>query len=136
MYDDGIIRAKCSSPKGSVATGFQVIAQLSNSSAARKVYVNKSMDFEIPVIMQVEESGTWHVAVFEIKGGVGILNSTVQRYNVITEPKENAGACQHVQYVRVVFIIRWFFPAKKSSELYRSEESAQICAHQWENVPS
>ena len=62
----GMIEVHCSSPDGSTATGFQVMAHLSNSSAASKVYVNKSKNFEFPVILEVEENGTYLVALLAI----------------------------------------------------------------------
>ena len=56
---------------------FQMIAQLSDSSEVHKLHINKSIDLQTPVIVQVEESGTYQVTIFSIEEGTGTLDSTV-----------------------------------------------------------
>ena len=79
----GAIRVQCSSPYGSMTTGFQVMAHLSNSSASSKVYVKRSINLLTPAVIQVEESGTYHIAVFARREEGGILNSTGEYYSLV-----------------------------------------------------
>ena len=61
-------------------TGFQIIAQSSNSSKVHKLHVNQSMDLQTPVTVEVEEDGMYQVAIFAIREGTGILNSSYVKY--------------------------------------------------------
>ena len=68
----GAISAECTFP---MATGFQMIAQLSNSSEVHKLHVNQSMDLQTPVTVELEESGVYQVTIFAIREGTGIVGS-------------------------------------------------------------
>ena len=75
---DGIL-VQCVYPRNSVATGFQVIAQRSNTSEEHILYANKTTDREIPVFIEnVQENGTYQITIFAITENNGILNSTVE----------------------------------------------------------
>ena len=52
-----------------------MIAQLSDSSEVHKLHVNQSMDLQTPVTVEVEKSGMYHVAIFAIREGTGIVDS-------------------------------------------------------------
>ena len=67
---------------GALVTGFQMIAQLNNSSEVHKLHVNQSMDLQTPVTVEVEESGMYHVAIFAIREGTGIVGSSYVEYTV------------------------------------------------------
>ena len=62
---------------GALVTGFQMIAQLSDSSEVHKLHISQSMDLQTPVTVEVEESGMYQVAVFAIREGTGIVGSYV-----------------------------------------------------------
>ena len=65
-------------PGDSIATGFQVIAQLSNSSGTHKLYANKSTDRQTPTSIVVEEIGVYQVTIFTIREEIGIVDSNVE----------------------------------------------------------
>ena len=69
----GAISAECTFP---MATGFQMIAQLSNFSEVHKLHVNQSMDLQTPVTVEVEESGVYLISIFAIVNESGILNES------------------------------------------------------------
>ena len=83
------ISADCTFPSDVMATGFQMIAQSSNSSEVHKLHTNQSMNLQTPVTVAVEESGVYLVAIFAIREGTGIVGSYV-------------GYAGHVQVVQVV----------------------------------
>ena len=70
----------CSYSGGSSVTGFQIIVQLNNVDEVHKLYINSTTEhlFPGPVTVQVEESGTYHVAIFPIMGERGIMNKSVE----------------------------------------------------------
>ena len=72
-----------------LATGFQMIAQLSNSSAVHKLYTNKTTDHQALASVEVEESGTYQVTIFAIRGETGILDSTVQHSVAVVTSASN-----------------------------------------------
>ena len=73
------IIVECAYPGDSIATGFQVIAQLlSNSSDVHKLYVSKTTDRQTLVSVLVEENGLYQVTVFAIRGERGIVDSNVE----------------------------------------------------------
>ena len=74
----GLIWAECSHPDSSFAAGIQVIVQSTNVSEVHKLYVNQSMDLHTPVTVPVERNGGYHVSIFAIREGLGILGSTMQ----------------------------------------------------------
>ena len=75
---------ECSYPSGSTATGFQVIAQLSDSSEVHKLYANTTTDHQTPASVMVEENGMYQVTVFAIRGESGIVDSSVEYMDQIT----------------------------------------------------
>ena len=70
----GVISAECSPLNGALVTGFQIIAQLRDSSEVHKLHINQSMDLQTPVTVEVEESGVYQVIIFAIKK-TGIVGS-------------------------------------------------------------
>ena len=62
---------------GALVTGFQMIAQLNDSSEVHKLHVNQSIDLQTPVTVEVEETGMYQVAIFAIREGTGIVGSYV-----------------------------------------------------------
>ena len=78
-----LIWALCNLPNRSFAAGIQVIVQSTNVSEVDKLYVNKSMDLHTPVTVPVERVGEYHISIFAIREGMGILESTWQ-YDVMT----------------------------------------------------
>ena len=73
----GLISAECTFPNDTMATGFQMIAQSSNSSEVHKLHTNQSIDFQTPVTVEVEESGTYQVTIFATREEMGIVGSYV-----------------------------------------------------------
>ena len=67
----GVISAKCTSP-----SGFQMVAQLSDSNKVHILYINKSLGSQIPVTVEVE-NGIYQVTIFAIRSNVGIVGSYV-----------------------------------------------------------
>ena len=76
----GSILAECSPINGVLVTGFQMIAQLSDSSEVHKLHINQSMDLQTPVTVEVEESGVYQVTIFAIREGTGIVDSIIVQY--------------------------------------------------------
>ena len=77
IISSGLILAECSSINSELVNGFQMIAQSSNSSEVHKLHVNQSIDLQTPVTVELEESGTYQVAIFAIREGTGIVGSYV-----------------------------------------------------------
>ena len=78
----GFISAECSPINRTLVTGFQMIAQLNDSSEVHRLHVNQSMDLQTPVTVEVEESGMYQVAFFTIREGTGIVGSSYVEYTV------------------------------------------------------
>ena len=72
-----MIFAECSPINSALVTGFQMIAQLNNSSEVHKLHVNQSMDLQTPVTVEVEKRGMYQVTLFAIRKGTGIVGSFV-----------------------------------------------------------
>ena len=68
---------QCTYPNNSVATGFQMIVQLSNSREEHILYINQSTDRQTPASVQVEKNGTYQITIFAISRR-GILDSSVE----------------------------------------------------------
>ena len=68
------IMAQCASD--TMATGFQMIAQLSDE--VHKLYINQSMDLQTPVTVEVEESGVYLITIIPITKEAGIVGSGVE----------------------------------------------------------
>ena len=77
MASPGLISAECTFSNDTMATGFQMIAQSSNSSEVHKLHTNQSIDFQTPVTVEVEESGTYQVTIFATREEMGIVGSYV-----------------------------------------------------------
>ena len=76
----GVISAVCDySGNNSSVTGFQIIVQLNNADEVHKLYINGTTEHLSPgsVTVQVEENGTYHVAIFPIMGERGIVDTTI-----------------------------------------------------------
>ena len=76
---DDVISAMCSYSGGSSVTGFQIIVQLNNVTEVHKLHINCTTErlSPGPVTVQVEENGTYHVAIFPIMEERGIVNTTI-----------------------------------------------------------
>ena len=73
----------CTYPNGSLATGFQVIAQqISDSSRVHKLYVEQTT--HTTAIVEVEETGVYQVSIFPLREGTGILDSNVEYIEQVT----------------------------------------------------
>ena len=81
----GLILAECSPINSALVTGFQMIAQLSDSSEVHKLHVNQSMDLQTPVTIEVEEDGMYQVTIFAIREGTGIVSLDVQAVLVVSD---------------------------------------------------
>ena len=79
----GFILAECSPINSALFTGFQMIAQLSDSSEVHKLHINQSMDLQTPVTVEVEESGVYQVTIFAIKEETGIVGSFVGHVQIV-----------------------------------------------------
>ena len=84
----GFILAECFPINSALVTGFQMIAQLNDSSEVHKLHVNQSMDLQTPVTVEVEESGMYQVAVFAIRKRTGIVGSYVG-YTAVSDDMTN-----------------------------------------------
>lgn len=78
------ITIECKFLSDSMATGIQVIAQLSDTNEVHKLYINQNMDLQTPVTVPVERAGEYQVSIFFIREGMGILNSTVEYAGKVT----------------------------------------------------
>ena len=61
-----------------------MIAQLSNSSKVHRLHVNKTTDLNTQLSVVVEESGTYQVTIFPIRGDRGIVDSNVEYSGQVT----------------------------------------------------
>ena len=77
------ISAECKFRSGTMATGFQMIAQFSNSDRVHKLHINQSMDLQTPVTVEVEESGMYLVTIISITEEAGIVGSGVEYTKVV-----------------------------------------------------
>ena len=80
----GHIMVECAYPNDSTATGFQMIAQLSNLTEVHRLYANKTTDCQTPASVVVEENGMYQVTIFAIRGRRGIVDSHVEYSRQIT----------------------------------------------------
>ena len=71
----GVISAECTFPNETMATGFQMIAQLNNSSEVHKLYINQSMDLQTPVTVILNISGLYQVTILAILNNSGIVTN-------------------------------------------------------------
>ena len=81
---DDVISAMCSYSGGSSVTGFQMIVQLNNVTEVHKLHINSTTEHLSPgpVTEQVEESGSYHVAIFPVMRE-GIVNTTIAYSQVL-----------------------------------------------------
>ena len=75
-----------------MATGFQVVAQMSNFSEVHKIYTGKASGRQDSVAVRVGDNGEYQVSVLAVRGETGILNSNVEYQGRITV-MELAGTC-------------------------------------------
>ncbi len=75
---------ECAYSSDSIATGFQTIAQLNNSSEVHRLYASKTTDVQTSASVVVEENGLYQVTIFPIRGGSGIVDSRVEFVGHIT----------------------------------------------------
>ena len=75
---------ECAYPSNSAATGFQVIAQQIISSKVHKIYASKTSNCQTVASVLVEENGLYQVTIFAIRGGRGIVDSTVEYSGLLT----------------------------------------------------
>ena len=89
-YVDDVISAMCSYSGGSSVTEFQIIVQLNNVDEFHKLHINCTTEHLSPgpVIVLVEESGTYHIAIFPIIGERGIVNTTIAYSEVLSVTSE------------------------------------------------
>ena len=80
-----IIRADCT------ITGFQMIAQLSNSSAIHKLYIS---NLQSPMTVEVEESGIYWVAIIPTEN-LGSSVECMEEVIVISSGVYNLYACTY-----------------------------------------
>ena len=73
----GYIDVYCSYPYNSVATGFQVIAQMRNFSQVHKLYTGKTTNRQNRVTVEVT-NGEYQVEIFAIREETGMLHSRVE----------------------------------------------------------
>ena len=86
------ITVVCSYPQDSTATGFQIIAQLSNARETNKIYTNRTTVCPRSLSILLEKNKTYQITVFAIKGERGILNSFGEYSMAITTSCENLPA--------------------------------------------
>ena len=67
----GVISAKCTSP-----SGFQMIAQSSDSNKVHILYITQSLGSQSPVTVEVE-NGIYKVTILATRKDIGILGSHV-----------------------------------------------------------
>ena len=86
IYVDDVISTMCFYSGGSSVTGFQVIVQLNNVDEVHKLHINGTTEHLSPgpVTVQVEESGSYHVAIFPIMGEMGIVDTTIAYSEVLS----------------------------------------------------
>ena len=82
-YVDDVISALCFYSGGSSVTGFQIIVQLNNVTEVHKLLINCTTEHLSPgpVTVQVNESGSYHVAIFPVMGERGITNTSVEHFS-------------------------------------------------------
>ena len=95
---DDVISAMCSYSGDSSVTGFQIIVQLNNIDEVHKLHINGTTQHLSPgpVTVQVEESGTYHVAIFPVMGERGIVNTSMEHSK---EFFVNKGMLYHYYYM-------------------------------------
>lgn len=76
--DFDLIKAECTYPNKSTATGFQLLAHICHSNEVNITYINQTHNRHTPATVQVDQSGTYQVSIFAIRGGKGIQDSNVE----------------------------------------------------------
>ena len=98
---DDVISAMCSYSGGSSVTGFQIIVQLNNITEVHKLIIKNTTEHLSPgpVTVRVEESGSYHIAIFPIMEEMGIVNTTIVHSEVLSVTSK------YVSYMCIIFII-------------------------------
>ena len=73
-----LIRGECSYPVVSLATGFQIIAQLGVLDQVHKLYISQTLANHASASVEVGESGEYLVSIIPIRGNTGITGSDVE----------------------------------------------------------
>lgn len=79
----GVLKAECSYPSDSLATGFQMIAQQKTSAQVHMLIVNQTRNRQTEVTLQTNEDGVYEVVIFAIGKGYGILDSDMKYSEVV-----------------------------------------------------
>ena len=89
---DDVISAMCSYSGVSSVTGFQMIVQLNNVTDVHKLLINSTTEHLSPgpVTVQVNMSGTYHVAIFPIKIGIGIADTIIAHSQELSQGRRNS----------------------------------------------
>ena len=61
-----------------------MIAQLTNSGQVHKLYTDKTLQLHTEASVEVEENRTYHVAIFAIMEGSGIVGSSIEYVEQVT----------------------------------------------------
>ena len=72
------IDARCDYLTNSTATGFQMIVRQSDPNNVRKLFVNITEELDAEASVEVEENGTYQVAIFAVMQESGITESDVE----------------------------------------------------------
>ena len=83
---DDVISAMCFYSGSSSVTGFKIIVQLNNIDEVHKLHINGTTQHLSPgpVTVQVEKSGSYHVAIFPIMRERGIVDTTIAYSEVLS----------------------------------------------------
>ena len=84
------IRVNCAFPSDTMVTGYQVIAQPLNISQVHKIHTSRNLNLQTPSTVPVEGVGEYRVSVFPIRGGMGILNSSVRYEGMVMVGMSNS----------------------------------------------
>ena len=104
----GAISAVCDySGNNSSVTGFQIIVQLNNADEVHKLYINSTTEHQVTV--QVEENGTYHVAIFLIMGESGIMDTTIAYSQDISVSSKYINIHHHITWKEHTFHLATYF---------------------------
>ena len=88
---DNVISAMCSYSNGFSVTGFLMIVQLINVMDVHKLLINSTTEHLSPgpVTVQVNENEIYHVAIFPIRAGTGIVDTIIAHSQGIPQGRRN-----------------------------------------------
>ena len=104
---DDVISAMCSYSNDSSVTGFQIIVQLNDIDEVYKLHINCTNEHLSPgpVTVQVEENGTYNVAIFPIMGENGIVDTTIVYSEMLSVTSEYVTYILCILYLSINCII-------------------------------